>query len=89
MAMKIGGKYDPQDVCVRHWFRLSNDRKLLKKALEEQMHTLSKATLNAASVLRETLKERAISSPIFDKIINVIRDRSRRLNNPDRVLFSD
>lgn len=73
MAMKIGGKYNPQDVYLRHWLKLVGDSELAKKALEAQIKDMANATLNAAIQLKKELRSEIITSPIFDKIISVIQ----------------
>ena len=78
MAMKIGGKYDPEDVCLRHWLNLVPSTEVAKRTLETQMQTMAKIMLETAPVLKETLKKEGISSPIFDKIIAVIKARAQR-----------
>ena len=73
MAMKIGGKYNPQDVYLHHWLKLVGDSELAKKALEAQIKDMANATLNAAIQLKKELRSEIITSPIFDKIISVIQ----------------
>jgi serine/threonine-protein kinase HipA len=78
MAMKIGKKYEPQDVYLRHWLRLVDDTEVAKKSLETQLHVLAKNTLRKAISLKEVLRSEGIISPIFDGIISVINERVQR-----------
>lgn len=81
MAMKIGGKYDPEDVLLRHWHRLVPDTELAKKELEKQLHQLSKQCLEKAYALKASLAQEGISSPIFQDICLMIEKRSKRVKN--------
>jgi len=79
MAMKIGGKYKPEGIFMRHWQRLVPDTVVAKKNLEKQIKNLAAECLEKASDLKETLKKEGIQSSIFDDIFSVIRQRVEHL----------
>ena len=79
MAMRIGGKYDQNTVFLRHWHQLVPDTTAAKKALNKDLIKMSKVCLNHAHNLKESLKEKGISSPIFEDICQVIKKRSEHI----------
>ncbi|MFI4957323.1 MAG: type II toxin-antitoxin system HipA family toxin [Gammaproteobacteria bacterium] len=79
MAMKIGGKYIPDDVLLRHWHRIVPDTTVAQKNIEKQLLAMANDCVEQAVLLREQLKREDIESPIFDKIYDVIRKRSEHL----------
>ena len=81
MAMKIGGKYKPEDVYLRHWHRMVADREVARKNLEKQLLTLSQGITSQIPKLIEILKKQGITSPIFDDIHKVVNSRAERIFN--------
>lgn len=81
MAMKIGGKYEPEEVFPRHWHRLIADTATAKKNLEKTLSEMSATVLREAEKLKNDLKKDGITSPIFDSIISVIKQRGERLTS--------
>ena len=79
MAMKIGGKYKPEDVCLRHWYKLAPNTKVAQSALNKQLKSMTKKILENAALLKEQLKREGITSPIFDDIDTVIDERMKRI----------
>lgn len=73
MAMKIGGKYDPETIFLRHWHQLVPGTSGSKKDINKELIELSKNCFKQANTLNETLKEKHIYSPIFDEICKVIK----------------
>ncbi len=76
MAMKIGGKYAPEDVHLRHWHRLVADSAVARKAMEKSLSRLAGKTLDQAVKLHSELKKEQITSPVFRSILGVIQERS-------------
>ncbi|MBX9805418.1 MAG: type II toxin-antitoxin system HipA family toxin [Alphaproteobacteria bacterium] len=76
MAMKIGGKYDPEVVLLRHWQRIVPDTTVAKRALNKDLMKISKDCLEQAHTLKAALKEQGTYSIIFDDICQVIKKRS-------------
>lgn len=49
MAMKIGGEYEPNEVCVRHFHRLTDDTKTAQSAMNRQIKMMRDKIMDAAS----------------------------------------
>ena len=80
MAMKIGGKYDPKDVYLRHFYRMVADTKTAQSAMNKQIQAMSGKIVDAAITLKTKLQNEGLNSDIFEEIINVIKERSQRLS---------
>jgi hypothetical protein len=79
MAMKIGGRYEPDDVSLRHWHRLVADTAGARKAMETSLVRMARRTLDQAVQLKADLEEKEFHSVIFDSILAVIEQRSARI----------
>lgn len=79
MAMKIGGKYDPDDVYPRHWHRLVPDSASARNEMDKTLADMATRTLDQATKLHAELKKEEITSPVLDSILAVIQKRSARL----------
>lgn len=79
MAMKIGSKYKPNEVMLRHWHGLVPDTKASKAALNKQLKTLAEKTLEESMALKESLENQGIYSPVFTHICKIIETRSRQI----------
>jgi serine/threonine-protein kinase HipA len=79
MAMKIGGKYDPDEVYLRHWHRLVPDTAGARNAVEKNLAEMAETTLEQATKLHDELKKENVTSPILDSIVALIKKRSARL----------
>ncbi len=79
MAMKIGGKYKPDDVFLRHWHKLIPDTAAAKKNLEKQIENMAINCRNKANDLVETLGKDNIRSSIFHDICEVINKRANHI----------
>ncbi len=80
MAMKIGGKYKPKDVCIRHFHRLVADTKAAQLAMNRQIKTMREKMMDAAPSLKANLTADGLASNVFDDIIAIIEERSKRLS---------
>lgn len=80
MAMKIGGKANPEDVLLRHWHRLVPEAMTAKKGLEKTLTQMNKVIQQEATLLKAALKKDGIESPIFDSIIKVIKARGDQIS---------
>ncbi|MGB8352606.1 MAG: type II toxin-antitoxin system HipA family toxin [Chthoniobacteraceae bacterium] len=81
MAMKIGGKYEPEEVHLRHWLRLVPDSVTARNAMEKSLVEMSGKALDQAAQLKGDLKKAEITSPIFEGILGVIKQRSTNILN--------
>jgi len=79
MAMKIGGKYDPDYVFFRHWYHVVPDTIAAKRNLEKNMMKISIECLQKAVELKSTLASLGIVSSIFDDICKIIKKRSEHI----------
>lgn len=76
MAMKIGGKYDPDDVLLRHWYRIIPDTAPAKRTLNKDLIKMSKDCVEQSHTLKTTLKAQGMYSTIFEDICHVIKKRA-------------
>lgn len=81
MAMKIGGKYDPDITFLRHWHRLVPETRAAQTALNKRLYTLSNDTLEKAYALKDELEKLGVTSPVFADICAVIQKRTTRVKN--------
>ena len=79
MAMKIGGKYKPKDVFLRHFHRLVPDTKAAQSAMNRQIKTKTEKMMEAAPSLKASLIRDGLASDVFDEIIAIIEERAKRL----------
>lgn len=79
MAMKIGGKYKPKDVYLRHFHRLVPDTKAAQSAMNRQIKTMTEKMMDAAPSLKTSLIKDGLASDVFDEIITTIEERAKRL----------
>jgi serine/threonine-protein kinase HipA len=79
MAMTIGGKYNPEDVYLRHWAQLVPDTRLAKNTMEKDLKKFASALPKKARTLSKVLGKKGLSSPIFDKIQETIENRCQHV----------
>ena len=79
MAMKIGGKYKPDEVFLRHWHRLVPDTRTAQAALNRELKNMATAATENAIALKRELNAQNITSPVFDTIQQVIEARGKRI----------
>lgn len=79
MAMKIGGKYKPNDVCLRHFHSIVADTKTAQLAMTRQITTMAGKVMDAALSLKRRLEADGLVSDVFDEIITIIEARLRKL----------
>ena len=75
MAMKIGGKYNPEHVFLRHWMKLVPDTALAQKALKKEIKALCRNVLEKALEVKSELERNDVNSEIYNQIIAVIKKR--------------
>jgi len=79
MAMKIGGKYNPRDVYLRHWYRILPDTKAAQSRFEKQLNTMAQKIQTNARSLKKQLNEEGLNSSVYDDISAMIQDRCNRI----------
>ena len=89
MAMKIGGKYDADEVFPRHWQLLSKEVNYRYLALANLIETLGMRIKQAGIEEKRQLQDMGIIHPIIDKIINFvdknIEQTLERFNNLKKI----
>jgi serine/threonine-protein kinase HipA len=79
MAMKIGSKYDPSMVLLRHWHSLLPDTVAAKAALTKELATMALSCIEKTGPLQFQLASEGIASPILDEICTIIHARAEHL----------
>ena len=79
MAMKIGKKYKPDDVFIRHWNRLVPDTKAAHKNLGNQLTKMTNNCVEKSEELRSKFEAQDVKSEIFGNIIAVIKSRANHI----------
>ncbi|HVZ41918.1 MAG TPA: type II toxin-antitoxin system HipA family toxin [Candidatus Kapabacteria bacterium] len=79
MSMKIGGKYEPMEVRLRHWHRLVPDTATARNNLEKVLSEMSLTVLGEAEDLKADLRKAGTESPVFDDVIAIIKQRKARV----------
>ena len=79
MAMKIGGKYKPDELFCRHWYRLVADTAIARKNLLKQIKKMAADCQKKSAELKQTLDREEIHSSIFDDIMAVIEKRANSI----------
>lgn len=80
LAMKIGSKYKPRDIYLRHFHRMVADTKAAQSAINRQIQAMSGKIVDVATTLKTELQEEGLTSDIFEEIIEIIKERSQRLS---------
>ncbi len=75
MAMKIGGKYNPNHVFLRHWMKLVPNTALAQKVLKKEIEALCSKILEKVLEVKSELERNDVKSKIYDQIIAVIKKR--------------
>ncbi len=81
MAMRIGKKYHPEDVFMRHWCQLVPNTASAKKSFAELLQTTAIECLAQAQQLSKTLASEGIQAAIFDDICMVIKERVQHIQD--------
>jgi serine/threonine-protein kinase HipA len=79
MAMKIGGKYKPDDVFIRHWHRLVTNTQAARSNLEKLLYTLAQRTLECSAELKQRFDQQGLKTNIIDDICTLIKVRANRI----------
>ena len=79
MAMKIGGKYKPEDIRLKHWHSLVENTALARKNVEYELHSAATALPMLAKKLSDELNKTELQSEIYQEITAIINQRAKRL----------
>lgn len=80
MAMKIGSKYNANDVLARHWEQLCNEVGYGYPAMKKLIENQAESILKAATQERDILINNGQTIPIIDKIITTIEKNIKKIN---------
>jgi serine/threonine-protein kinase HipA len=78
MAMKIGSKYEYDDLFPRHWEQLCHDINYRYIAIKELIYEQADLILNNAKLEKENLLSAGYKTKILDKIVTVIEKNINR-----------
>ena len=79
MAMKIGGYYDPELICLRHWLQLVPDTSVSKKSFTADLKMLATQVYTEALDLKKSFEDQGLPSPILEEICAVVKHRSQQI----------
>lgn len=79
MAMKIGGKYNPDQVTLRHWHSLVPSTKVAQNAMNKKLERIADRAIQSAYTLKKDLESQGLGSNIFTDICQVIERRGRAI----------
>lgn len=79
MAMKIGGKYEPDMVHLRHWQKIVPDTIVAKRNLQKSLIENATAIIPKAHEVAASLITENSNSTVFEQIIWVIEKRAEHL----------
>ena len=77
--MKIGKKYKPDDVFIRHWNRLVPDTKAAHKNLGNQLTKMAENCVENSEKMHTKFESQGVKSEIFSAIIAVIKQRANHI----------
>jgi len=80
MAMKIGGKYKPQEVYLHNFYKLVADTKLAQATMKRQIKSMTDKIIDAAASLKTKLVSDGLSSSVFEDILKIIEKNAKRLS---------
>ena len=79
MAMKIGGKYKPDQVFAHHWYHLVPDTKVAKNNLANLLRSFSQKTYECALILKDAFQNDGLQSPVINNIFRLIDHRAQKI----------
>lgn len=79
MAMKVGGKYNPDHVFIRHWEKLVPDTALAQKAMSKDINKMCGAIVTGAVEVKDKIQKQGVKSEVIDKIIAIIQSRADQI----------
>lgn len=79
MAMKIGGKYKPEEVFLRHWHRIVPDTATSQNILNKELVYMAKKIPEISLELQKQLSTKYFSSPMVKRIQEIIKHRAKHV----------
>ena len=81
LAMKIGGKDDPDWIIARYWQVLADDIEINFKLIKNRLVYISEALLDDAPQTRKALVDKHGECKVYDEIIKVIEARANKIKS--------
>lgn len=81
MAMKIGKKYDAPYIFKHHWLSYADGSEKAKERIWKQMVDFKQTVLKQSVLLVDELNALPYSSPVYERILKTIEQRSRFMEN--------
>ena len=81
MAMKIGNKYEPNDVFKRHWQAFAEDISVKPEFVEKEMKYVSNSVKKWAEAVANDYFSPYERPDVINRILRVIADNLERLNS--------
>lgn len=78
MAMKIGSKYDADNLFAQYWEQLCNDINYRYIAMKKLIQHQAELIMKTATVEKETLKTDGHKTEVIDKIMNIVEKNIQR-----------
>lgn len=80
MAMRIGSRYDPNVVLLRHWYTLVPETKASQDSLKLLLQSFSESIVaKSIKLKKEFQKQPGGDSPIIKRICDIIKQRSEKV----------
>lgn len=81
LAMKIGGKYEPDWIIARYWQAFADDIEINYKLVKTRLAYIREALLDVAPQTRQTLVAKHGECKVYGDIIKVIKDRANKVTS--------
>jgi hypothetical protein len=81
MAMKIGGKYEADQILPKHWERLAEEVDYAFPALKKLIIKQGEAILNSLEKNKSFFLETTQNSPMLQKINSIVQNRVEKTLN--------
>jgi serine/threonine-protein kinase HipA len=81
MAMKIGGKYNPNDVFRRHWHEFAKENMVNPKLMDKEIEYALNTVLKWYEAVAQELFEDQSRPKVIDNILKIIRRKLKLLTD--------
>jgi len=88
LAMKIGGKDNPEEILARHWLRMGDENGIKPTLIRQTLLALSDRLIEASDALAVEFQDRYGECPVVQGIVGVIRERQRKVHQRFSALDS-
>ena len=84
IAMKIGKKYDAPYIFKHHWLSYTEGSERAKERIWKEITAFKQTVLVEAEKLVEELNSSSYASPVYEQILNTVKQRYRFMENEVR-----